>query len=92
VIERRIAGCTRIQITPAKGPQVAAEKGSPMKKTLLLTALAFTFLVAIPARAQAGCEDTPENPTLILAGLASGVYGATQLRTRMRARRASKNQ
>jgi XrtJ-associated TM-motif-TM protein len=62
-----------------------------MKKTLLLTALAFAMIVAVPARAQIGCEDTPENPTLILAGLASGVYGASQLRTRLRARRASKN-
>jgi XrtJ-associated TM-motif-TM protein len=63
-----------------------------MKKTLLLTALAFAFIVAIPAHAQVGCEDTPENPTLILAGLASGVYGASQLRMRIRARRAPKNQ
>jgi XrtJ-associated TM-motif-TM protein len=63
-----------------------------MKKTLLLTALAFAVIVAVPAHAQSGCDDTPENPTLILAGLASGVYGATQLRTRFRARRATKNQ
>ena len=63
-----------------------------MKKTLLFTALAFALIAAKPARAQSGCDDTPENPTLILAGLASGVYGASQLRTRLRARRASKNQ
>jgi XrtJ-associated TM-motif-TM protein len=63
-----------------------------MKKTLLFTALAFAMIVAIPARAQSGCDDTPENPTLILAGLASGVYGASQLRTRIQARRASKKQ
>jgi XrtJ-associated TM-motif-TM protein len=62
-----------------------------MKKTLLFTALAVAMIVAIPARAQSGCEDTPENPTLILAGLASGVYGANQLRMRLRARRAAKN-
>jgi XrtJ-associated TM-motif-TM protein len=63
-----------------------------MKKTLLLTALAFAMIAAVPARAQSGCDDTPENPTLILAGLASGVYGVSQLRTRFRARRAAKHQ
>jgi XrtJ-associated TM-motif-TM protein len=63
-----------------------------MKKTLLLTALAFVMIVAIPAHAQGGCDDTPENPTLILAGLASGAYAFTNVRTRIRARRATKNQ
>ncbi len=61
-----------------------------MKKTLLLMALASALLVASPARAQGGCDDTPENPTLILAGLASGAYAVSTLRTRFRARRAPK--
>ncbi len=61
-----------------------------MKKTLLLTALAITLIAARPARAQGGCDDTPENPTLILGGLASGVFALSSLRTRYRARRAVK--
>jgi XrtJ-associated TM-motif-TM protein len=61
-----------------------------MKKTLLLTALAITLIVAKPARAQGGCGDTPENPTLILGGLASGAFALSSLRTRYRARRAIK--
>jgi XrtJ-associated TM-motif-TM protein len=63
-----------------------------MKKTFLLTALAFALIAAVPARAQGGCEDTPENPTLILAGLASGVFAVSSVRTRILARRASKKQ
>jgi XrtJ-associated TM-motif-TM protein len=63
-----------------------------MKKTFLLTALAFALIAAIPARAQGGCDDSPENPTLILAGLAGGAYAISNLRTRIRARKAPKNQ
>jgi XrtJ-associated TM-motif-TM protein len=63
-----------------------------MKKTLLLTALAFAMIVAIPAHAQGGCDDTPENPTLILAGLASGAFALTSVRRKISARRATKNQ
>jgi XrtJ-associated TM-motif-TM protein len=61
-----------------------------MKKIFLLTALAFAFIAAVPAHAQAGCDDTPENPTLILAGLASGAFAVSSMRTRFRARRAAK--
>jgi XrtJ-associated TM-motif-TM protein len=60
-----------------------------MKKFFLLTALILA-LATLPARAQGGCDDTPENPTLILAGLASGVFAVSTARTRFRARRASK--
>jgi XrtJ-associated TM-motif-TM protein len=61
-----------------------------MKKIFLLTALVLA-LAALPARAQGGCDDTPENPTLILAGLASGVFAVSSVRTRIRARRAPRN-
>jgi XrtJ-associated TM-motif-TM protein len=52
------------------------------------------MIAAIPAHAQGngGCEDSPENPTLILAGLAGGAYAISNLRTRIRARKAPKNQ
>jgi XrtJ-associated TM-motif-TM protein len=61
-----------------------------MKKTLLFTALAFAMIAAVPARAQGGCDDTPENPTLILAGLASGAFALTSVRRKISARRATK--
>jgi XrtJ-associated TM-motif-TM protein len=63
-----------------------------MKNIFLITALVFALFVAVPARAQGGCDDTPENPTLVLAGLASGVFAISSVRTRLRARRASKKQ
>jgi len=61
-----------------------------MKKPWLLFSLVCALTLAVPAHAQGGCDDTPENPTLILAGLASGVFAASNLRTRLRARRAPK--
>jgi XrtJ-associated TM-motif-TM protein len=60
-----------------------------MKKYVVLMAFVFA-LAALPAYAQGGCSDTPENPTLILGGLASGVFAAKGLHTRYRARRANK--
>lgn len=61
-----------------------------MKKTSLLTALAIAMIAAVPAYAQGGCTDSPENPTLILAGLAGSAYALSSMRTRIRARRAAK--
>lgn len=58
-----------------------------MKKHFLLMAFTLALFVTIPARAQGGCVDSPENPTLILAGLAGGAYAFSALRTRVRARR-----
>jgi XrtJ-associated TM-motif-TM protein len=61
-----------------------------MKKAILSVALAVSLMAALPARAQSGCENSPENPTLVLAGLAGGVFAASSLRTRLRARRTPK--
>ena len=61
-----------------------------MKKAILSVALALPLMLALPAHAQSGCEDSPENPTLVLAGLAGGVFAVSSLRTRIRARRAPK--
>ena len=61
-----------------------------MKKAFLHVSLAVALIaVARPAVAQTGCDNSPENPTLILAGLAGGVYGVNTLRMRLRARRKS---
>ena len=66
-----------------------------MKLRYFFVALALASIVALPARAQTpdgfgGCEDSPENPTLILAGLAGGAFAINTLRLRLRARRSSK--
>jgi len=61
-----------------------------MKKAILSLALALPLILALPAHAQSGCEDSPENPTLVLAGLAGGVFAVSSLRTRLRARRNTK--
>jgi XrtJ-associated TM-motif-TM protein len=62
-----------------------------MKKAILSIALAIPLIAVLPARAQpGGCDDSPENPTLVLAGLAGGVFALSSLRTRLRARRAPK--
>jgi XrtJ-associated TM-motif-TM protein len=67
-----------------------------MKMRSFFVALALALIVALPARAQnptpdgfGGCEDSPENPTLILAGLAGGAFAINSLRLRLRSRRAS---
>jgi XrtJ-associated TM-motif-TM protein len=61
-----------------------------MKRAILSLALAIPLILALPAHAQSGCEDSPENPTLVLAGLAGGVFAVSSIRTRLRARRAPK--
>ena len=58
-----------------------------MRKFSVLAVLALALGCTIPAFAQSGCDDSPENPTLILAMLAGGVYGANSLRDRLRLRR-----
>jgi XrtJ-associated TM-motif-TM protein len=54
-----------------------------MKKTLLATAFALIFAVAPALRAQSGCDDSPEDPTIVLAL----VGGAGALIAGLRARR-----
>ncbi len=58
-----------------------------MKKIFLLAVTASVLLVASPAFALGGCTNSPENPTLVLAGLAGGVYGLRSLRTYLSARK-----
>jgi XrtJ-associated TM-motif-TM protein len=64
-----------------------------MKNTaLVVLGVAFMMLVAAPLRAQTGCTDSPENPTVVLAlvGGAGALFSA--VRTRMRARRGRRSQ
>jgi XrtJ-associated TM-motif-TM protein len=38
-----------------------------LKKTLLAVAFILVLAAALPLRAQTGCEDSPEDPTIVLA-------------------------
>ncbi len=59
-----------------------------MKKISLLAVMATVAMVATPAFALGGCTNSPENPTLVLAGLAGGVYGLRSLRAYLSARKS----
>jgi len=66
-----------------------------MKKLLLYASLSISLALCTSVTAHAqlgGCEDSPENPTLILAGLATGAFAVSSVRTRIRARRKAKEQ
>ena len=58
-----------------------------MKMMFFLAVMATVALVATPAFALGGCIESPENPTLVLAGLAGGVYGLRSLRVYLGARK-----
>ena len=48
-----------------------------MKKTLLAVGFAPLLALALPLHAQTGCEDSPEDPTIVLACIAAvGAIGA----------------
>ncbi len=55
-----------------------------MKKTALAFGFALVLVAALPLRAQTGCDDSPEDPTIVLALV--GCAGALAARVR-RARR-----
>ncbi len=49
-----------------------------LKKAALLMGYALIFALALPLRAQTGCDDSPEDPTIILALVAGvGMFGAS---------------
>jgi XrtJ-associated TM-motif-TM protein len=59
-----------------------------MKRAMVgLVGCAVFLLVAIPLKAQSGCTDSPENPTVVLAlvGGAGGLW--SMVRARLKARR-----
>jgi XrtJ-associated TM-motif-TM protein len=56
-----------------------------MKKTFLAVTVALMLAGALPLRAQSGCADSPEDPTVILALLAgAGAVVANIRRSRSR--------
>jgi XrtJ-associated TM-motif-TM protein len=61
-----------------------------MKKTFLLIAgIALLSSIALPLHAQGGCENSPENPTAILAVVGSAGAFFVSARARIKARRNS---
>jgi XrtJ-associated TM-motif-TM protein len=59
------------------------------RSTLVFLGCALLLMIAAPLRAQTGCTDSPENPTVVLAlvGSAGALFSA--VRARVRARRNS---
>lgn len=56
-----------------------------MKKTFFAITIALMFAAALPLRAQSGCADSPEDPTVILALVAgAGAVVANIRRSRSR--------
>jgi XrtJ-associated TM-motif-TM protein len=60
-----------------------------LKKTLLALGFALIFAVALPLRAQTGCDDSPEDPTVMLALVGGAGALATMAWARVKARRNS---
>jgi len=56
-----------------------------MKNFSLIVVFAIVlFAVALPLHAQGGCENSPENPTVILGLISAAGVGIFQLRSRMK--------
>jgi XrtJ-associated TM-motif-TM protein len=74
-----------------KTPSNKVRQGPTMKNFFqhFTTAVTLLSFGAIAAHAQGfgGCGESPENPTLVLAGLASGAFAVSQVKMRLRARR-----
>ena len=51
--------------------------------------VALLLSVALPLRAQGGCDDSPENPTVVLALVGSAGALFSTIRARLKARRNS---
>jgi XrtJ-associated TM-motif-TM protein len=54
-----------------------------LKKTLFAISFAAMFALALPLRAQTGCDDSPEDPTIVLALVSgAGAFAASLWRFR----------
>ncbi len=55
-----------------------------LKKTLLAFSFFLMLAVALPLRAQTGCEDSPEDPTVVLVLLGgAGAFASSLWRSRL---------
>jgi XrtJ-associated TM-motif-TM protein len=56
-----------------------------LKKTALSSAFFLMLAMALPLRAQTGCDDSPEDPTVVLALVGgAGAFAANLWRSRSR--------
>ena len=63
----------------------ASEDTITVKKTALAFAFTLILATALPLRAQTGCEDSPEDPTIVLALVGgAGAMGTAIWRSRSR--------
>jgi XrtJ-associated TM-motif-TM protein len=62
-----------------------------MKKYALLLGFALLLFVAHPLHAEDGCENSPENPTAILAVVGSAGAFLASARARVKARRSKES-
>lgn len=60
------------------------------KSALAFLGFALVLAVALPLHAQGGCDNSPENPTAILALVGSAGAFFASARARIKARRSSK--
>jgi XrtJ-associated TM-motif-TM protein len=55
------------------------------KKMFLALTFTLLFVLALPLRAQTGCDDSPEDPTIVLALVGgAGAFAANLMRLRRR--------
>jgi XrtJ-associated TM-motif-TM protein len=78
-----IASTSRTQLQRIQHIEHQFEDTMNLKKTALAFAFALLLAAALPLHAQTGCDDSPEDPTIVLALLG----GAGALITSLRARR-----
>jgi XrtJ-associated TM-motif-TM protein len=62
-----------------------------MKKSALFLGFALLLFVAHPLHADSGCENSPENPTAILAMVGSAGAFLASARARVKARRSKES-
>jgi XrtJ-associated TM-motif-TM protein len=60
-----------------------------LNKTLFALGFALIFAIALPLRAQTGCDDSPEDPTVVLALVGGAGALATMAWARVKTRRTS---
>ena len=58
-----------------------------LRKAALTTLFALTLTAALPLRAQSGCDDSPEDPTVLLALVAGAGALVASLRSARRTRK-----
>jgi XrtJ-associated TM-motif-TM protein len=67
--------------------EIGRKRTNMKRSALFFVAAVFILLVAVPLRAQTGCTDSPEDPTIVLALVASAGALFPVVRAHLRARR-----